>query len=114
MKSFVGVLVAIFLLAGGVALADKGWTTVGSIKGAGSKTFAVNQEISRVAVTCTEGEIEFVSLDVNAGGKKTPYKPNASLSAGQTQPVSVGNQISCQEITVQIGGQGACDVKVRP
>jgi hypothetical protein len=101
-------------LAAGVALADKGWSKIGSVKGGETITLKVNQSISRVAVKCTEGAIEVESIIVATADRKIPFKMNAKLAKGETQPVSVGNAIDCRELVVEISGQGAVDVSVRP
>ena len=107
-------IVSGLMIAGGSALADKGWVSVGSVKSGETKTLEVNQPISRVAVTCTQGQIEYKSLVVVTADKKVPYKPDARLTSGQTQPLIVGDGIACRQLIVEISGQGACEVKVRP
>jgi len=96
------------------AMADKGWTAVETLKAGGeAQTVAVNRPISKVAITCGDGNVTIQSVTVVEGGKRTSFHVASKLKKGETQQISVGDNVSCDRLVLLVEGQGTYHVRVR-
>lgn len=112
MKSFV---IFFFCVLGFMASAQADWRSVGSMKAAADeKSFSVQQPISRIVVVCTQGNVVIEKLTVIHRGGQTPYQMNSQLAKGESQRITVGEQVDCDQIKVIVSGQGEYELKVRP
>lgn len=94
--------------------ADGEWTVIAKLKADGStKEVDVNQQISKVSLTCKQGEVAIQKLEVISEGKTMPYSLGAKLKKGDAQQVSVGNSINCSKLRIADDGQGEYEVRIK-
>lgn len=114
MNRYVWLCWCLMMVLGPVAWADRGWTVVGQERaGSESKSFSVNQPVSKVAIACIEGQIIVQSVTVVDGDRRTPFQVANKIKSGETQQVSVGDKIQVGRLMVQVEGQGRYEVRVR-
>jgi len=102
-----------FGLAGN-ALAEKEWTTVGSVKaGTESKTIQVQQQVSKIAIQCTDGTVTIETLTVNDGTKNIPFTLSSRLNKDEIQQMTVGDKLHVSSIVVKGDGKGDYDVRIK-
>jgi hypothetical protein len=89
-------------------------TQVGSGKAGALATLKVDQNISRVIISCTEGAVTVKQIKLVNGADETPFNQQASLKKGARQQFTVGNAVRCEKLLVATEGQGSFDVHVRP
>lgn len=87
---------------------------VGSAKAGAVASFEVNQNISKVVISCADGEVTIKQIKLVKGKDETPFNQQASLKKGARQQFTVGNAVSCDKLQVTTEGQGSYNVLVRP
>ncbi|HMP88562.1 MAG TPA: hypothetical protein PJ991_00090 [Kiritimatiellia bacterium] len=96
------------------AFADREWISGGTHKAGGeAKEIKVNQAISKVVITCTEGQVTISSLTLKDGGKSIPFQFMTRLNKGESQQVTVGDKIHAGSIIINDDGRGEYSVRIK-
>jgi hypothetical protein len=113
MKNYI--IALIIMLAGFASTAHANeLTQVGSGKAGALATLKVDQNISRVIISCTDGAVTVKQIKVVNGADETPFNQQATLKKGARQQFTVGNAVRCEKLLIATEGQGSFDVHVRP
>jgi hypothetical protein len=109
-----GWMLAVLMWVTGASMADKAGVKVGEFQAGGdAKEMAVNQQVSKVIIKCTDGSVIINTVVVRDGGNKTPHSVGARLNKGDTQQISVGDKVNCSGLRISDAGTGTYVVRVK-
>lgn len=107
-------LLIMMVLAGFTAVAFGDWRSLGTLNASSKQQeVAVNQQISKVLISCREGTITVERVVIVAEGRETPFNMTSLIAKGERQQITVGNQVECEKLLLQVSGQGQFEVSVR-
>lgn len=113
MKKFVAICLMSFC-AMFAATAEKAGVKVAELNAGGqAKEIAVNQQVSKVVIKCTEGSVIINTVVVRDGGKTTPHTVGRRLEKGEEQQITVGKEVNCSGLRISDDGRGTYVVRVR-
>ena len=96
------------------ATAEKAGVKVAELNAGGqAKEIAVNQQVSKVVIKCTEGSVIINTVVVRDGGKTTPHTVGRRLEKGEEQQITVGKEVNCSGLRISDDGRGTYVVRVR-
>ena len=97
-----------------VAMADKAGVKVAELTAGGdAKEVTVDQPVSKVVITCTEGSVIINTVVVRNGGQSTPHKVGAKINKDESQQITVGDKVACTGLRISDDGTGKYTVRVK-
>lgn len=113
MKTILTVMLLV-VLCSFESMAEKSGIKVASLTAGGdAKEVEVNQQISKVLLTCTEGSVIINTVVMRDGSNKTPFTIGTRLNKDEVQQISVGDKVNCSGLRISDDGRGTYDVHVK-
>jgi hypothetical protein len=113
MKKYMAIAVVLAIIPL-MAMADKAGVKVAELASGGdAKEVEVNQQISKVIITCTEGSVIINTIVVRDGNNATPFKVGVRLNKDEVQKISVGDEVNCTGLRISDDGRGTYVVRVK-
>ena len=112
MKKLSALVVAVLMSMS--VYADKAGVKVATLTAGGdAKEVAVNQQVSKVLIKCTEGSIIINTVAVRDGGNVTKHTVGARINKDEVQQITVGEKVNCSGLRISDDGRGQYEVRVK-
>lgn len=107
-------MLAVLLIGVTGVHADKDWKKVATLTAGGeAKEVDINQEVSRVMITCTEGSVIVNTVVVREGSKTTPHRVGARINHKESQQIRIGDKLPVTGLRISDDGRGTYVVKIK-